>query len=70
MDPRAACLQYFLAGKGHRKLASELLNHFAMFREGVQTGKISRSEKDEMTGRLSNRLYRYYPVRYKEKIKR
>lgn len=66
MKPKEACFQYYIAGVGHRELAKRLLNNFGSYR----SGNVVADEQKELLGRLSNSLYRLYPQKYRESVKR
>lgn len=70
LKPNEACFQFYLAGVDHKTLAEILLGQFPRFRAGVMTGDLNEEMQKEWTQRVADRLYDYYPEKYKNKHER
>ena len=64
MSLEQACFQYYLAGRGHRTLAEIVVN------KKRHLGNMSEDEREDLTGRIANKLYEKYPARYKLQVPR
>ncbi|KKQ92531.1 MAG: hypothetical protein UU16_C0022G0036 [Candidatus Woesebacteria bacterium GW2011_GWA2_40_7] len=68
MSLKDSVFQYYLAGRGHKTLATMIVNSFPNVRTAVALGTILPVEKNRMIGVLSDRLFDAYPEKYKQKI--
>jgi hypothetical protein len=70
LTSKEACFQYYMLGIGHVTLAETVVDSFGTVRTALGLEASARKQRQVFVDELADVIYKYYPPKYKEKIKK